>query len=145
MGEAPTSGLTRFLVDNDLSPIIATALGDFEFLEILTVEQALGSRDMADRDIIPWLGRTGTIWITHDKKAKRRHAPALQQQRVTVLWIRGKSLSNFDQVAIVFKVLKELIAKVAKAHGPIHFRAGTRTGPTPTIDWAADARDRRRE
>jgi predicted nuclease of predicted toxin-antitoxin system len=148
VGEAPTrSGLIpRFLVDNDLSPLIVKALEDFEFLHIQSVAQALGNADVDDdRDIIPWLGRTGAIWITHDKAAKRRHAPALKRQRITVLWIRGKKLTNFDHVAVVIRVLMQLIAKVEKAHGPIHFRAGTKTGPTPTIDWAADHRDRSRQ
>jgi predicted nuclease of predicted toxin-antitoxin system len=148
VGETPTSYsriIPRFLVDNDLSPLIVKALEDFEFLHVQSVEQALGRRDVDDEDIIPWLGRTGTIWITHDKKAKRRHAPALKRHRCTVLWIRGERLSNYDHLAIVVRVLKQLIEKLEKSHGAIHFRAGTKTGPTPTIDWAADHRDRSRQ
>lgn len=144
MGESPSGGLSklRFLVDNDLSPLIAKALEDFDFLDIQTVHKAFGSRDIADEVIIPWLAETGTIWITHDRNAKRRHAPALKQNRVTVLWIRGESLANFDHVQIVVKVLEQLIEKASKAHDAIHFRAGKKTGPSPAIDWAADPRDR---
>ena len=129
-------------MDNDLSPLIAKALEDFEFLDIRTVEGWLGSRDVPDEQIIPWLGQTGTAWITHDRGAKRRHASALKQHRVTVLWVRGKALSNFDHLEIVVKVLRQLIEKMTKAHGPLHFRAGKTTGPTPTIEWASDSRDR---
>jgi predicted nuclease of predicted toxin-antitoxin system len=146
VGELPSGGRIRlrFLVDNDLSPLIAKALEDFEFLEIGTVEKMLGRKDVDDEDIIPWLGRTGTIWITHDKAAKRRHAPALKEHQVTVLWIRGKKLTNFDHLKIVVKVLEQLIEKIKTAHGPIHFRASKITGPTPAVDWAADPRDQPR-
>lgn len=146
MGELPSSSRVRprFLVDNDLSPLIAKALEGFEFLEIGTVENTLGTGNVPDEDIIPWLGQTGTIWITHDKAAKKRHAPALKEHKVTVLWIRGKNLTNFDHLKIVVKVLEQLIEKIKTAHGPIHFRAGKTAGPTPTVDWAADARDQPR-
>lgn len=147
MGAAADGSLRRlrFLVDNDLSPLIVKALEDFEFLEIQTVGQAFGSRDIPDEQIIPWLNRTGTIWITHDRTAKRRHAPILKQHKATVLWIRGEGLSNFDHVQIVFKVLEQLVVKASKAHGAIHFRAGKKTGPTPTIEWAEDSRDQPRQ
>ena len=151
MGEPPGGRLRelrfpkkrRFLVDNDLSPLIVTALREFEFLSIQSVREAYGDGDIDDETIIRGLSQTNSIWITHDKAAKRKHAPSLKQYRVTVLWIMGRDLIHFDHVQIVFKVLEQLINKANQAHGAIHFRAGRKTGLT--VEWAEDSRDRPRQ
>jgi predicted nuclease of predicted toxin-antitoxin system len=130
----------RFLVDDDLSPLIAEVLGLFD-VEVQTVQPALGSQGAGDEEIIPWLGQTRTIWITHDKKARTRHGQLLKRHKVTVLWIRGKKLSNWEHVKIVFRVFEELVKKVRKAHGAMHFVAGRKGGPTPEVTWAEYSQD----
>lgn len=128
-----------FLVDNDLSPHIAEALGLFGF-EIQTVKDTLFS-SASDEEIIPWLGETETIWITHDKGARRRHIDSIKRHRVSVLWVAGKKLSSWDQMKIVARVIDQVASKVTKARGALHFRAGVRGRPTPEIVWAERPED----
>jgi len=145
VGESPSGSRLgpRFLVDNDLSPLIAKALHLFDF-NIKTVEQAFGSPDVKDEQIIPWLGSTQTAWITHDKKAKSRHAISLKANRVSLLCIRGEKLSNWDQFKIVVRVIDVLCDKLNRARGAIHCRANLQSGPTPTVYWAERPEDRPR-
>ena len=146
MGESPSSSRLGpdFLVDNDLSPLIAKALQAFGF-NVQTVEQALGSRDVKDEQIIPWLGSTQTVWITHDKKAKSRHVISLKANRVSLLCVRGDKLSSWDQFKIVVRVFDVLCEKLRKRRGAIHYRASLKSGPTPTVYWTERPEDRPRQ
>lgn len=143
MGESSRdSGVgPRFAVDDDLSPLVAEALRSFGF-SIDTVARALGKSGVKDEELIPWLGRTQTAWITHDKKAKKRHGLLLKTSRVTVLWVSGDKLSNWEQFKIVVRVIDAMCEKVKKSRGAIHCRAGRKGRPTPQILWAEKAEDR---
>jgi hypothetical protein len=83
-----------------------------------TVEQAFGSHDVKDEQIIPWLGTTQTVCV------------------------RGDKLSSWDQFQIVVRVLDVLCEKLRKRRGAIHCRAGLQSGPTPTIYWTERPEDR---
>jgi hypothetical protein len=138
----------RFLVDEDLSPLIAPVLGRFQLgIDIGNLGPALEAAGVGSKDeeFIPWLGETKQAWITHDKKAKKRHEIALKANRVTVLWVSGTALANWEMLKIVVRVIDVVIEKMKKARGAIHFRAARRGGPTPTIVWAEHSQDQRKE
>ena len=139
------SGEPRFLVDNDLSPHIAEALSTFfNINHVKTVFPDPNNEGVGDEVIIPWCARTNTIWITHDKKSRRRIGleTDLKAMKITVLWISGANeFSNWQQFKVVVRVIDEVVRRVRASRGAIHFRAGIRGTPSPEILWAEYPQD----
>ena len=131
----------RFLVDNDLSPDIANALRlfDFDITHVQYVpEWQTEKYGVDDSTIIEWCKENDAVWITHDKRAKRRWGEDIKNKRVSVVWVRGKSegFSAWTQLKTVVRTINGIEDKLAKARGAMHFRISVATGSQMTVDWA---------
>ncbi|MBL7165958.1 MAG: DUF5615 family PIN-like protein [Dehalococcoidales bacterium] len=135
----------RYLLDNDLTPDIATALRLFEFdiYHIKDKEIPELSGDSKEPEIFDWCKRNGRTWITHDIAAQKRHAPDLKASRISVLWVRGHPEENSNWVffKIIVSQIDKFHDKLQNAHGAIHYRA-TRGPKGLVYDWAESEYDR---
>lgn len=96
-----------------------------------------------DPEIIAWCKDDGRVWITHDIKAKKKHAADLKANRISVLWIRGhpEQFATWQQFKILVRVIDKLHQMLLSAHGAMHFQAGIKGGPTPKVVWTELSRD----
>ena len=80
------------MIDKDLSPDIAAALGLFDF-DITHVERVSQFQNRPEGvggpEIIAWCEDNDRMWVTHDIKAKKKHKVDLRTTLISVLWMRG--------------------------------------------------------
>lgn len=136
----------RYLVDNDLSPDIATALGLFSFdiQHVKWIERFKNrSEGVSDPEIIQWCRENARVWITHDIRAKKKHEADLKTNRISVLWLRGhtEQFATWQQFKVLVRIIDMLHQKLLTSHGAIHFQAGIKGGPTPKTLWAENPTD----
>ena len=138
-----------YLVDNDLSPDIAAALGlfDRDIIHVKAVPEFQGRPEgVEDPEVIEWCRANGRIWITHDKAARKQHEADIKAARIHVLWLRGspREFASWFQFKVVVRVIDQLESIIRSSRGAMHFKAGTRGGPTPEAIWTELARDKPR-
>ena len=138
--------IVRYLVDNDLSPDIATGLRPwFDITHFLDIPELVNDPIKGDKPCIEWCQQNGVVWITADKAARKRYRADLLASRISVLWIHGPSkFPSWLQFKIVVRVIDGTTRLQESAHGGLHMRAGVKGGPTPKVIWAEYARDRPR-
>ncbi|MFH1638875.1 MAG: DUF5615 family PIN-like protein [Chloroflexota bacterium] len=146
-------GSISFLLDNDLSPDIATSLRLFNidivhFKEILQFQNR--SLGVEDPEIIKWCKDNHKAWITHDFKARRQHEAAMKAARINVIWIRGKTepkevigeSTTWRFYKMFVRVIDELQRLLLASHGAMHFRISQKTVARPEIDWVESDEDK---
>jgi len=125
-----------YLIDENLNPNIAGALRKFAW-EVESVTEVFGREGVSDDEIIDWLGKTGTVWITQDISAKRQYEFQLKTTGISAVWIKQPKLglSGWDQFKLMVRVIDQIHEKVKSSHGAIHFWLSKRGGPSVT--WEA--------
>lgn len=84
--------MPSYLLDNDLSRDIATALRLFDFnIEHMSCISQFQNRSegVGDPEIIDWCRDNGRVWITHDYQARKSHEADMKAAHICVVWIRG--------------------------------------------------------
>ena len=141
------------MLDNDLSPDIAQALRFFSFDIVHTSEVPEfqnRSEGVLDPEIITWCKDNKRAWITHDFKARRKHAEALKTARINVVWIRGKTepkettgeSATWRFFKIIVRTIDEIQRRFSCSHGAIHFRINQKCGSCPIYEWADSSYDK---
>jgi predicted nuclease of predicted toxin-antitoxin system len=147
-------GKISFLLDNDLSPDIATSLRLFEFdvIHHNEVPQFQNRTDIVeDHEIIQWCRDNRRTWITHDFEARRKHEGVMKAARIHVVWIRGKTRPADQQSGesatwrfykMLVRTIDELQRILLNSRGAMHFRISTNVGTRPNVGWAESSHDR---
>jgi predicted nuclease of predicted toxin-antitoxin system len=147
-------GKISFLLDNDLSPDIATSLRLFEFdvIHHTDVPQFQNRTDIVeDPEIIQWCRDNGRTWITHDFEARRKHLAVMKAAHIHVVWIRGKTepperhsgeTATWRLYKMLVRTIDELRRTLLNCRGAMHFRISTNVGTRPNVDWAESSHDR---
>lgn len=147
-------GRTSFLIDNDLSPDIATSLRlfGFDIVPFKEVPQFQNRPDIVeDPEIINWCKDNNRVWITHDFAARRKHEGAMKAARIHVVWIRGKTQppqfqsgesATWRFYKSLVRTIDELQRILLASHGAMHFRISAKVGSRPKIDWAESNYDK---
>ena len=145
--------LLSFLLDNDLSPDIATALRlfDFDVIHMKDIPEFQNRPEgVDDPELYSYCKDDNKVFITHDYSARKQHEADMKAARIYVIWIRGKTEESDGESATwrFFKILVRSIdtirQKILSSHGAIHFRISQKTGSSPIIAWAESPYDKPR-
>lgn len=133
MGELSYSGLAwwlMYLLDENYNPNIAEALRAFSW-NIQTVVEIFRRQGVDDDEIIDWLGKTSSVWITQDTSAKRQYEFQLKTKGVSVVWIKPPKLglSAWEQLKLLVRAIDHIHEKIRTSRGAVHFRLSKRGGP----------------
>lgn len=143
-----------FLLDADIDDAIAKALRLFDY-DVKHTKEISEFQDhlekLYDPEIIAWCKDSGRVWITHDFESHRKHIEAIKLARIYVVWIRmgtkpNKTIHTEPPTWRMFQILVRTIDgiqhQIAKSHDAVHFRIHSKSGDSPTVDWAADGLDK---
>lgn len=135
----------RYLVDNGLSPGVATALQAVGYtcdhVKTQFPQYPNGSAD--DGVILDYCLRSQTIWITTDeRREKLMRMFHSDTTKVTLLVVKEPARFPASlQLKIIMRVIDELEKIVHSSHGGIHFKAGQKGRSRPTTIWAEHGED----
>lgn len=120
-----------YLLDENLNPLIAEALAKFSW-DIQTVTQVFGRDGVDDEEVIDWLGKTGSVWLTQDVSAKRQYEFQLKTKRISTVWIRQPKagLTAWEQFKLLVRAIDRIHEKIKTSRGGVHFELSKRGGPT---------------
>ena len=142
--------LLSFLLDNDLSPDIATALRlfDFDVIHMKDIPEFQNRPEgVDDPELYSYCKDNNRVFITHDYSARKQHEADMKVARIHVVWIRGKTEESNGETAtwrffkIIVRSIDEVRRKILSSHGAIHFRISTKTGSSPNIVWTESRYD----
>ena len=74
-----------------------------------------------DGDLIKWVGEREMVWITKDSAARTHHAQAIEQSRISVVWVKGmqrgrrRALENMISKKDLLHMLVAKIDGIGKA------------------------------
>ena len=114
-------------IDESLSPYVAKALRlvDYNTLTVKDVSEFEGRIKVNDKEIIPWLGAKGAVWVHADDNAKREHGKLIVAARIRTLWVyrpKGK-MSSRDQLLILVHVLPDFLERLGSKPKQKHYQA----------------------
>lgn len=146
-------GKISFLIDNDLSPDISSSLRCFGFdvVHFKEIVQFKNRDSVEDQEIIEWCKNNNRVWLTHDFEARRKHAIAMKNAHIHVIWIRGKTeppemhlgeTATWRFYKTIVRTIDEIQRRIISAHGAIHFKISCKVGSSPEIDWAESLFDK---
>ena len=142
-GNSPT-----FLLDECLSYRVAEMLKEVGCS--VTSVRAEGLMGIRDSELIPLLSERGMVWVTKDDAARTRHSGAIEQSRISVVWIRGvqrtsgttqgKVINNKQLLHMLIAKIDDMGSMVRKARGPRYFLLSM-SGGRPKLEHFTDIRD----
>jgi len=116
---------TVILIDESLADkALAIALSAVDYNAIASTVQ-LGSGAL-DPTIIQWLGFQGGLWVTADFDSKRKHADAIKNASINILWIERPKNGGFpkrSQPRLVISVIDPVLNEIAKSRCTCFFIA----------------------
>ncbi len=123
------------MVDNDLSPGLATALKSSGITAVHAKYQFVNYPDASvpDEVQVEYCKQNGYIWVTGDLKAQW----LAKNSRINGIWLivgKHESLTAWEQLKIMARILDEVERQVKLAKGAIHFKAGIKS-PRLKVDW----------
>ena len=113
------------LIDESLSPNVASALKLVEY-NAITVREAFSDRPgVADPEIIEWCKIHNAVWIHADDRARKKHKKQIIATGIAFLWVyRPKGvMSAKEQLRILSYVLPDFIDRLGKYPTQLHYRA----------------------
>ena len=119
----------RFILHESLPHHIAHVLQSVGYP--ITSNEAQGVSGWDDAMLIPWMAERSYIWVTKDDAARSVHRSAIQQARISVVWVRGmerrggttarNNVSAKDLHLMLTNKLDDIGETVSSARGPRYF------------------------